>query len=185
MLKELFTAVRLTVLTIVVCCVAYTACLWAFAQVVVPGSANGHLIHDKSGTVIGSRQVAQKFTSDKYFHSRPSAVDYNAAGAGGSNLSPASEAFRKNVKDRIQANGATADNPLPVDLATASGSGLDPHISLEGARFQVARVALARKMDPRAIGKLVDESVCYPGGFLLKEPLVNVLELNIKLDGLK
>ena len=185
MLKHLIVTLKLTFLTLLFCSVVYPAIVWGIAQICVPNAANGHLIKNAAGVVLGSRQVAQKFTSARYFHPRPSSVDYNAAGAGGSNLSPASLALRKKGEERILTNGATKDRPLPVDLATASGSGLDPHISLASARFQIPRIAKARTLAPEKIEKLLMEHLSYPGGFLLREPLINVLEINIQLDQLK
>lgn len=184
MKDSIFGALRLAAMTIIGCCVIYTAFIWAAAQLFTPGSADGHLVYNASGEIVGSSQVGQQFTSPGYFHSRPSAVDYNAAASGGSNLSPASPELRRRAEELIAVYGATADNPLPADLATASGSGLDPHISLAAAEFQIPRVAAGRNLPEAVIGKLVAESVSYPGGFLTGEPLVNVLELNLKLDGL-
>ena len=182
MLRHLLTTLKLTLLTLLFCSVIYPALLWGFAQVACPGSANGHLVKNRAGVVVGSRQVAQRFTQPRYFHPRPSSVDYNGAGAGGSNLSPASKALKEKGMERIQANGATRERPLPVDLATASGSGLDPHISLAAARFQIPRVAQARGVTPLLLEKLIQKHLSYPGGFLLREPLVNVLEINLLLD---
>ncbi|OQA80535.1 MAG: Potassium-transporting ATPase C chain [Lentisphaerae bacterium ADurb.Bin242] len=184
MTHNLFGAVRLAVFSILICCVVYTGFIWGAAQLFAPDTANGHLIRDDMGTVIGSRQIAQKFTLDRYFHSRPSAVDYNGAGSGGSNLSSASPKLRRQAEERIAGYGATPDRPLPVDLATASGSGLDPDISLAAAQYQIPRIAKARSIPPEAIGKIVAASVSYPGGFITSEPFVNVLELNLKLDKL-
>lgn len=175
---------RLGLATLVVCCAAYPFLLWGFARTFVPEKADGQLIRNAAGTVIGSRLIAQNFRTDRYFHGRPSVVACNAAAAGGSNLSPASPQLRKRAETLIAEYGATAGNPVPADLVTASGSGLDPHISLAAARFQIPRVAKKRGLSPEKIGKLVEETVSYPGGFLKSEPVVNVLELNLKLDRL-
>ncbi len=182
MVSSIFGALRLTLFSIFICCAVYTAFIWSAAQILVPESANGHLLRNSSGEVIGSAQVAQKFTSDRYFHNRPSAVDYNGAGAGGSNLASSSPVLRERAETLIAEYGATAANPLPADLATASGSGLDPHISFAAAQYQIPRIAQARSVSEEAIGKIVQESVSYPGGFTRTEPIVNVLELNLKLD---
>ncbi len=182
MTANIFGALRLAAFSIFICCVVYTLFIWGAAQLFTPGTADGHLIRNPAGVVVGSRQVAQKFTLDKYFHCRPSAVDYNGAGAGGSNLSPASPELRKRVEQSIAAYGATGANPLPVDLATASGSGLDPDITLAAAKFQIPRVAGARGIPAETLDRIVEESVSYPGGFLTGEPIVNVLELNLRLD---
>ncbi len=180
----IFGALRLAAFSLLICSGVYTIFIWSIAQLCTPGTANGHLVKDSAGVVIGSRQIAQKFTLPEYFHSRPSAVDYNAAGAGGSNLSPASPELRQRAKERIAEYGATKKNPLPVDLVTASGSGLDPDITLAAARYQIPRIAKARSIAEEKIGKLVSESVSYPGGFIRTEPFVNVFELNLKLDNL-
>ncbi len=180
----MFGALRLAAFSMLVCCVIYTLFIWGAAQLVDPDAADGRLIRDAAGTVIGSRRIAQKFTLDRYFHCRPSAADYNGAGAGGSNLASTSPVLRKRAEGQIAKYGATAARPLPADLATASGSGLDPHITLAAARFQIPRIAKARALSAEAIGGIVAESVSYPGGFLRSEPLVNVLELNLKLDQL-
>lgn len=182
MFHSILGAFRLAACSIAVCCIGYTLLIWGAAQLLMPESADGHLLRNKSGVVIGSSQIAQKFTQDKYFHNRPSAVDYNGAGAGGSNLSSASPEVRRRAEGLIAKYGATRDNPLPADLVTASGSGLDPDISLAAARYQIPRIAKARSVPADAIGKIVEESVSYPGGFLMSEPFVNVLELNLKLD---
>lgn len=184
MISSIFGALRLALFSIFVCCVLYTLFIWGAAQLFVPESANGHLIRNSAGEVIGSSQIAQKFTAGRYFHSRPSAVDYNGAGAGGSNLASTSPVLRERVKKRIAEYGATKAHPLPADLATASGSGLDPHISLAAAQYQIPRIAKTRSIPEEAVGKIVRESVSYPGGFIRSEPFVNVLELNLKLDRL-
>ena len=167
-------AVRAAVLSILLCCVAYTLVIWAVAQILVPDTANGSLVKNASGEYVGSRQVAQAFTQDKYFHSRPSAVDYNGAGAAGSNLSPTSPGIAERAQEII-----------PADMVTASGSGLDPHITLAAAKFQMPRVAKARGMSEAELRKIIDSQVEYPGGIMRNEPIVNVLMLNLALDQYK
>ncbi len=184
MMHHISGAVCLAAFSILVCCVVYTGFIWGTAQLFAPDTANGHLIRDDAGTVIGSRLIAQKFTRDRYFHCRPSAVDYNGAGSGGSNLSSASPEIRKRAEKRIAEYGATDSRPLPADMVTASGSGLDPDISLAAALYQIPRIAKARSIPPDVIGKIVAASVSYPGGFVMSEPFVNVIELNLKLDKL-
>jgi len=184
MRHHIFGAIRLAAFSVFVCCVVYTGFVRSAAQLFAPDAANGDLIRNDTGTVIGSRRIAQEFTLDRYFRCRPSAVDYNGAGSGGSNLSSASPEIRKRAQALIAEYGATRDNPLPVDLVTASGSGLDPDITLAAAQYQIPRIAKARSLPTDAIGKLVAESVSYPGGFITSEPFVNVLELNLKLDKL-
>ncbi len=178
-------AVRAAVLSILLCCVAYTLVIWAVAQILVPDTANGSLVKNASGEYVGSRQVAQAFTQDKYFHSRPSAVDYNGAGAAGSNLSPTSPGIAERAQEIIKKYGANAENPIPADMVTASGSGLDPHITLAAAKFQMPRVAKARGMSEAELRKIIDSQVEYPGGIMRNEPIVNVLMLNLALDQYK
>lgn len=183
-MNTLFGSLKLAFATLIVCSGLYSLTVWVIAQAITPKTANGHLITNAAGTVIGSRQVAQKFTKLEYFHNRPSAVDYNGAGAGGSNLSPASPELRKRAEELITKFSATKLNPLPVDLVTASGSGLDPHISLDGAIYQIPRIAMARGISAEKITHLVKSKIEYPGGFMLNEPYINVLELNFELDHL-
>ncbi len=185
MLHNLTGALRLTAFAMLVCCVVYPLFIWGTAQLIDPASADGQLIRDPGGTVIGSSRIAQEFTSDRYFHCRPSAVDYNGALSGGSNLAATSPELRKRAEAEIARYGATAANLLPADLATASGSGLDPHITLAAARFQIPRIAGARSIPAETVAGIVAANVSYPGGFLRTEPFVNVLELNLKLDRLQ
>jgi K+-transporting ATPase ATPase C chain len=167
-----------------VCVVGYTAVILGIAQVVTPDSANGHLITNAAGTVVGSRMIAQKFTDPGYFWPRPSAVDYNGAGAGGSNKSPTSSDLTERAVELIAQYGATPANPLPPELVAASGGGLDPHISEPAARYQAGRVATARGVQPAQIETLIDQQAFAPGGALTPGRIVNVLELNLALDEL-
>ena len=174
----------LTVLTGVI----YPAIVTGIAQLVFPRQANGSLIV-KDGKVIGSALIGQPFDDPKYFWGRPSATSpfgYNAASSSGSNLSPTNPALIKGVQERVDAlraadPGNTA--PVPVDLVTASGSGLDPHISPAAALYQVNRVAKARKLDPAAVRDLVERHTEGRQFGFLGEPRVNVLALNLALDG--
>ena len=136
--------------TFVLCAVAYPAVVWGLAQLLFPRQAEGSLIYGADGrTVIGSELIAQPFESDRYFHPRPSAVDYKADAAGGSNLGTNNPDLRKAIADRAEALKATPEHPAPVDLVTASGSGLDPDISPEAAVYQAPRVAAARGLADR------------------------------------
>lgn len=185
MLQSLLASLRITAATMAICVAGYSAAVWAFAQTVTPFTANGSILLDSAGNPIGSRQIAQGFSQPGYFWSRPSAVDYNAAGAAGSNKSPTSADLTTRAAEIVAAYGATPDNPLPADLAAASGAGLDPHISEAGALYQVPRVALARQLDPTRLTGLVKEQARAPGGVLSKGRIVNVLDLNRALDQLE
>ncbi|TIO08512.1 potassium-transporting ATPase subunit C [Mesorhizobium sp.] len=180
---ELFIAsIRLVVASILICVVGYATVIWGVGQVINPEAAAGSLITRPDGTVVGSRLIAQKFTQPKYFWPRPSAVDYNGAGAGGSNKSPTSTDLTDRAREIVAQYGATAENPLPPELAAASGGGLDPHISEEAALYQAPRIATARSLSQSQVETLVKDNAFAPGGFLTPGRLVNVLELNLALD---
>jgi len=184
-MQPFIASLRLTVVTLLICVAGYTALTLGFAQIVAPETAAGSLIRDPAGTVIGSRMIAQKFTRPRYFWPRPSAVDYNAAGAGGSNKSPSNPDLAARAATTIESYGATNENPLPADLAAASGGGLDPHITLHAALYQAGRVAEARGLPKARIEELVATHAFAPGGLLTPDRLVNVLELNLALEDLK
>jgi potassium-transporting ATPase KdpC subunit len=178
--------VSLIVLTVVTG-IAYPLLVTGIAQVVFPRQANGSLIVE-DGEVVGSALIGQPFDDPKYFWGRPSATSpfgYNAASSGASNLSPTNADLIKTVQGRVDAlRAADPDNKdaVPVDLVTASGSGLDPHISPAAALYQVNRVARARKMDPATVRQLVENSIEGRQLGILGEPRVNVLALNRALD---
>jgi K+-transporting ATPase ATPase C chain len=160
------------------------------AQWLFPRQANGSLL-SQNGRVVGSSLIGQPFNAPEYFWSRPSAtapVPYNAAASSGSNLGPTNEALVKAVQARIEAlKAADPDNPaaIPVDLVTASGSGLDPHISPAAAEYQIRRVAHARSVDEATIRQTVLQHTQGRQLWILGESRVNVLELNLALDALK
>jgi K+-transporting ATPase ATPase C chain len=188
MLAHVRPAIVSLILLSVVTGIAYPAIVTAIAQVVFPHQANGSLIV-KDGQPVGSALIGQPFDDPKYFWGRPSATTpfaYNAGSSSGSNLSPTNPDLVKAVQARVDAlraadPGNTA--PVPVDLVTASGSGLDPHISPAAALYQVSRVAKTRKLDPDVVRRLVAQHTEGRLFGLLGEPRVNVLELNLALDG--
>ena len=189
MKKNLLISVWFTVVTTVVLGVIYPLAVTGLAQLLFPGKANGQLI-EKDGKVVGSRIIGQAFTGTEYFYSRPSAAGtgngYDATSSGGSNLGPTNKALLDRVKADVQK--LRAENPrapVPVDLVTTSGSGLDPDISPASAEFQVARVAHERGMSEQAVRALVQKHTLGRQFGILGEPRVNVLELNLDLDGMR
>jgi K+-transporting ATPase ATPase C chain len=183
-MSSLVTSLRLVVATMLVCVAGYTAVILALGQILTPDTANGSLIRREDGSIAGSRLIAQPFTRPEYFWPRPSAVDYNAAGAGGSNKSPTSADLTTRATDLIARYGASARRPLPAELAAASGGGLDPHITLRAALYQAERVAGARGVTPADVERLIQQRALRPGGALTPDRVVNVLELNLALDSL-
>jgi potassium-transporting ATPase KdpC subunit len=167
----------------------YPLAVTGISQVLFPAQANGSLIV-KNGVAVGSALIGQPFDDPKYFWGRPSATSpyaYNAASSSGSNLGPTNEALKKAVADRIASlKAADPENqaPVPVDLVTASGSGLDPHISPAAAEYQMRRVARARGADEQAVRRLVEQHTQGRQLGILGEPRVNVLQLNLALDSL-
>jgi K+-transporting ATPase ATPase C chain len=189
MLTDLKTAIRpalvFTLLFALLLGLAYPLALTAIGQSLFPAQANGSLIRD-GDRVIGSALIGQAFSSDRYFHGRPSAAGkgYDASASGGSNLGPTSRVLIARVRADVAAQTAAPASPVPADLVTASASGLDPHISPEAALYQVDRVARARGLKPAAIRALVAAHKEAPLLGLLGEPRVNVLALNRALDRL-
>jgi K+-transporting ATPase ATPase C chain len=181
-MKSLIASIRLVIVTMLVCVAGYTALILGIAQIVTPGTAEGSLIKDKDGKIIGSHLIAQSFTNVAHFWPRPSALGYNAAGAGGSNKSPTSTNLTERAQQLIEQYGASVEKPLPANLAAASGGGLDPHITEHAALYQVERVAKARGIPPSQVEALVKKQAFAPGGALTPDRLVNVLELNLSLD---
>lgn len=189
MIKEFRAAIVSTLVLAGVCCGLYPVVVWGIAQVAFPGKANGSLIVDKDGTVRGSTLLGQGFTGEKYFHPRPSAAGngYDAANSSGSNLGPTSQKLNDAIKDRIAAyrkKTACRHCNRAADAVTASGSGLDPHISLHNAELQVARVAKARAVSEDKVRALVPTKHRSRRLWHSRRRRVNVLELNLALDKL-
>ena len=190
MIRILRQAVACIVVFTVITGVIYPLVVTGVAQLVFPHQANGSLLID-NGKTVGSSLIGQSFSSPKYFWARPSATSpmpYNAANSSGSNLGPLNPALTENVKARItqlKAADAASKQAVPVDLVTASGSGLDPDISPAAAEYQVSRVAKTRNIDESEVRKLIAEYTLNRQLGILGEPRVNVLGLNLALDNLR
>jgi K+-transporting ATPase ATPase C chain len=188
MRRTLWPAVSLTGALLLLTGVAYPALLYAVGRITLPWTAGGSLVRDHGGRVVGSALIGQAFVSARYFHGRPSAVAYDAAGSGASNLGPTNPALADSIGQysvRFRAtNGLAASTPLPPDAVTASGSGLDPDISPETAELQIARVAASRRVTTGAVTALVEAYTTRPVLGIIGEPRINVLRLNLALDSL-
>jgi K+-transporting ATPase ATPase C chain len=186
--SEIRAAVFATLVLAIVCSGLYPLVVFGIAQALFRDKANGSLIVDPNGMVHGSKLLAQGFTDPKYFHPRPSAAGngYDAANSGGSNLGPTSKKLNDAIKDRVAAyrkeNGLSETEPVPADAVTASGSGLDPQISLRNAELQTPRVAKARGLSEEKVRELVQQNTDRRDLGVLGEPGVNVLELNLALN---
>jgi potassium-transporting ATPase KdpC subunit len=196
MLKQIRPAIMMIVALTLLTGIAYPLAMTEIAQIIFPHQANGSLLYDKDGKVIGSELIGQNFVSDKYFHGRLSAINgtdssgksiptpYDASNSYASNLGPTSKALIDRVTGDVAKLKAENNQPVPVDLVTSSASGLDPDVTPAGAYFQVARVAKARNLPEDKVRQLVSDHI--EGRFLglFGEPHVNVLKLNLALDAL-
>jgi K+-transporting ATPase ATPase C chain len=189
-MKLILQSIRLTILWTLICGIAYPLAMTLLAQLAFPHQANGSLV-TRDGKIIGSALLAQQFTGSNYFWPRPSGCAYGTGPAGlvpsgASNLGPTSGALQTNVNNNTAAflsgNNLPTNTAVPADMVFASGSGLDPHISPEAARLQIARVAAARRLTPDKITALVEEFTEGSQWGFLGEPRVNVLLLNLALD---
>ncbi|MDP9049707.1 MAG: potassium-transporting ATPase subunit KdpC [Acidobacteriota bacterium] len=188
MKKHIVTAVLYTLITAVALGIGYPLVVTGLAKVLFPKQANGSLIYRADGTLVGSRLIGQPFDGPGYFWSRPSAAGtgYDASASSGSNYAPTNAALATRVAATVSTLNPKGTNaPVPIDLATASASGLDPDISPAAAEYQVARVAAERKMSEDQVRTLVESHVTPRQFGLLGEPRVNVLELNLDLDKVK
>ncbi len=186
-MKKIFKDIKLHFSTLILFGLLFPLIIWAVG-LIFPHQSNGLPIY-KDRQLVGFENIGQKFYSDKYFWGRPSAVDYNAASTGGSNKGPSNPEYLKDVEKRIeeflQKNPEIKRSGIPSDLVTASGAGLDPHISPQAAFIQIPRVAKARNIDKETIRKLVEENIESPFLGLFGTERVNVLKLNLALDEIK
>jgi K+-transporting ATPase ATPase C chain len=184
----MFVAVRMTAVTLLMTGIAYPIVTTALAQALFPARANGSLVSDGRGGVVGSEWIGQSFSTPGYFWPRPSAAGdkgYDAAASGGSNLGPTSKKLRERMAaeaERLRKENPDAEGAIPADLLTASASGLDPHVSVEAARWQIPRVAQARGIARDRVQSVVESTIEGRDVGVLGEPRVNVLLLNLALD---
>jgi K+-transporting ATPase ATPase C chain len=191
-MKDFFSHIRgavvSTLILAAVCCGLYPLVVFGISQALFHDKANGSLITGADGSVRGSKLLGQGFTDPKYFHPRPSAAGtgYDASSSGGSNLGPTSQKLNDAIRDRVAAyraeNRLSQNEPVPADAVTASGSGLDPEISLHNAELQVARVAEARALSKDKVRELVQQNTDQRDLGIFGDPGVNVLQLNLALD---
>ena len=183
MKSNIISSIKLSLLLIIIFSGVYTLFIWGVAQL-MPNSGKGEMITHHHKTFYTN--IGQSFTSDAYFNGRPSAVAYNAAGSGGSNKGPSNEEYLLQVKARIDTflmhNPSVHKEEIPIDLITASGSGLDPNISIQAAKVQVKRIAFIRKIDEEVLINLINQNSEKPFLGLFGPAKINVLKLNIALD---
>jgi potassium-transporting ATPase KdpC subunit len=190
LMQEFKISLLITLSLLIMLCGVYPIAVWGIAQVIFSDKANGSFI-ELEGKMVGSSLIAQSFSSPQYFHPRPSAagdIGYDGTSSGGSNLGPLAQKLVDQVKERLdkyrEENHLTPGMLIPADAVTASGSGLDPHISIKNAHLQASRVAQARGMSEAQIKKAIDQAIDPPSLGFLGEPGVNVLKLNLALNAM-
>ena len=187
MKQNILPALKLTVLFIILFMVVYPFFIWLIAKA-SPNKGNGETM-SVNNKIVGYKLLGQSFTDDKYFNSRPSAVAYNAAGSGGSNKGPSNPEYLKQVQDRLDSflvhNPSVKKEEVPAELITASGSGLDPDLSLQGASVQISRIAKTRNIDAQKITALVNTQLQKLLLGCMGTEKINILQLNIELDKIK
>jgi K+-transporting ATPase ATPase C chain len=188
-ISDIKNTVLITIIGVVVLCFIYPVVVWGLGQAIFHFQANGSIITAKDGTPLGSAIIGQNFSDDQYFNSRPSAAGtgYDATNSSGTNLGPTSQKLHDSIQAAVVAyrkqNGLAADALVPADAVTSSASGLDPDISVKNAMLQVARVAKTRKLSPDDVTALVQKYTEGRDFGIFGEPRVNVLKLNLALDG--
>ena len=185
----MFGTMRLCLVIFAFCGILYPLAMTGLAQVIMPAQANGSLVRNANGETVGSSLIGQSFKSAQYFHGRVSSINYDAAASGTNNYGPSNEAMLQRVKNDIsaflQANPGVKQSEIPGDLLTNSGSGLDPHISLQAARIQVPRISTERHIDPARLYALISAYTESPLWGVFGESRVEVLALNLALDKLR
>lgn len=188
MKQDIFSAIRFTIVSLIILCFFYPLLIWGFAQFISPAQGKAELIY-RDGKAVGAALIGQNFNQDRYFQGRPSAVDYNGAGSAGSNKGPSNPDYLVLVQTRIDSflahNPQVSKQDIPAELVTASGSGLDPDISPAAAKIQVARVGVARNIPQAQLLALIEQHTQAPLLGLLGPSVVNVLTLNLALDQIK
>jgi K+-transporting ATPase ATPase C chain len=188
-LKEIKTTVLTTLVLLIVCCAIYPVFVFGAGQLLFPDKADGSIVYDAGGKPIASTLLGQQFSADKYFNPRPSSAGngYDSTQSGGSNLGALSQTLHDNVKQRVadyrKANNLSDTQLVPADAVTASGSGLDPHISVKNALLQLPRVAKARSMTEAGLKALMQKCTDGPDFGILGDAGVNIVKLNLALDG--
>lgn len=186
-MKNIIIAFRVALVTLILTGIIYPFAVTGITQIIFPDKANGSMIKNEKGEIIGSELISQAFVKPSYFQPRPSAAGngYDAANSGGSNLGPSSRKLRDRIKtdtERLVSENPDAKDPVPVELVTTSASGLDPHISIKAAMWQMPRIAKFRNADPEIIKEIIENTTEGRDLLIFGEPRVNVLRLNLALD---